>query len=223
VSGIAPDRFTDHLFTQLIKPSVPTIIAKLCDHAYRGRHLEAENSSMRILVALSVAVAFGLFLVIAGGVAASEPQSPISKPLVALSGVDSHVTNPSYKRVATPRDWARVWSRHVGELADEGYEPAMYVDFDRCVVVAIFRGDKRQIDSLRVHSVTENAFEVMIRLNELGYGIALRQGEKLPPPVRPYAFVVLPKTDKLIVLEESHPVKGPRNADSRWEEWARLK
>ena len=76
-----------------------------------------------------------------------------SMPLVSISGTDSYVTKPSYERITKPRDWrASLVASLSDRRPDDRYEPTMQVDFDRCVVIAIFRGEERQVASLRVNS-----------------------------------------------------------------------
>jgi hypothetical protein len=150
---------------------------------------------------------------------------PISKPLVAISGTDSHVKKPSYDRVTTLEDWTRIWARHLGTTVDSYYRPLFEVDFDRCMLVVIFRGEKIQTRRIEIESVSENADQVVIRFWEIGYGIQLGPGEIRPPPERPYAFIVLPKNNKEIILEEKIWSKYEQAHDlpPKWKERARLK
>jgi hypothetical protein len=149
--------------------------------------------------------------------------APMSKPLVAISGTDSHVSKPSYQLVTSPEEWTRVWVSHLGTTRDNAYRPLLEVDFDRCVVVVIFRGVRVNIRQLEVHSLSETADSVVIRFDELGYQTSVRVGEddEYKVPDRPYAFVILPKTDKTIVLEENINRDVQREAPV-WKAIARL-
>jgi hypothetical protein len=107
---------------------------------------------------------------------------------------------------------------------DDAYRPTMDVDFNRCIVVAMFRGERVQIRQITVDSVSETSNSVIIRFSELGYGIKLDQGKKPPKPERPYAFIVVPKTNKEIILEEKAQDKYAvaHGQPPQWKQWARL-
>lgn len=170
---------------------------------------------------------------------AAEEQSPrtTSTPLVAISGTDSHITKPSYECISTKEHWRHIWARHVdlpqvpGVTVDDLWkimeDMIMEVDFDRCFVVAIFRGEQIQVRQITIDSVSETADAINIRFSELHYSIRVRNGEKLKPrkPERPYAFVVLPKSKKEILLEEKIWSKedAARGRPPKWKEVARLK
>jgi hypothetical protein len=166
---------------------------------------------MKLVVAL---ILFGT-LVVANGRAAE----PMSKPLVAMSGADSHVRKSSYQRVTTPEDWTRIWASHLGTTTDDAYRPLLEVDFDRCLAVVIFRGEEINVRGIQIDSASETADSVVIRFTELGYQTAGESNNK--PPDRPYAFVIVPKSDKTVVLEQNSPTtKEPRSP--KWIEVARL-
>jgi hypothetical protein len=69
-------------------------------------------------------------------------------------------------------------------------------------------------------SVLENADVTVIRFVEVTYQTFQRVGEPPKPPDRPYAFVVLPKSKKTIVLEEG--VQEFKGDPPVWKECARL-
>ena len=173
---------------------------------------------MRLTPVFTVLVLFGPFVSLVGRAAENESLSPVSKPLVAMSGSDSHVKKPSYQRVTTPEDWTRTWANHLGTSKDDAYRPLLEVDFDRCLVVVIFRGEEVNVRGIRIDSTFETAESIVIRFTELGYQTAGEANNK--PPDRPYAFVIVPKTHKTIVLEENFPTKFPR--PPKWQEVARL-
>jgi hypothetical protein len=156
-------------------------------------------------------------IVICGPLAVAVGQA--SQPLVVISGTDSHVSKPSYERVTTPESWARIWASHLGTSKDDAYRPLLEVDFDRCLVVAVFRGDETNIRRLQVDSLSETADSVVIRFTELGYQTAGDSNDK--PPDRPYAFIVVFKTSKRIVLERNFP--NMLSTVPEWNEVAQLK
>jgi hypothetical protein len=150
-----------------------------------------------------------------------------SKPLLAVSGTDSYVTKPHYLRVTKADDWTRIWARHLGTSKEDYYRPLFEVDFDRCLMVVIFRGEQIQTRRLQIESMAENAESITVRFWELSYGTGhgVNETPTPRPPERPYAFIVLPKTNKYIVLEEKIWSKEDAVLDRppKWKEVARLK
>jgi hypothetical protein len=180
---------------------------------------------MRISGIFSLLIAFMLPALIATAAPAdSRPSQRTTAPLVAISGTDSHVQQSLYKRVTSIKVWQQIWADHLGKSVDDYYRPLFEVDFDRCLVIAIFRGEQIQTRQLKIEAVSENADSLTIRYWEIGYGVSLGPGESAPPPERPYAFIVLPKTDKKIILEEKVWSKedAARDRPPEWKEIARL-
>lgn len=155
-----------------------------------------------------------LSLLAPGNCKAADNVDEVSKPLVTISGTDSKVAKPSYERISTSEKWAEAWLRHSGTTKDDFHRPLMEIDFDRCTVVAIFRGEKTQVRQLVIDSVLEKSKAIIIRFTELGYGIG-GTGPQKPENRYPYAFIVLPKSNKDIVFVEGTEVKG-RNPERRW-------
>ena len=122
-------------------------------------------------------------------------------PLVVLSGADSHCTQPSYELIKKSSELTKAWAKHLGTSEDDAYRPAMVVDFDRCMVVAIFRGEQGNVRGIELEPVIEGNTALTIRFSDLGYQTGGKSNFK--PPDRPYAFIVVPKSSKSIVLEEN--------------------
>jgi hypothetical protein len=175
---------------------------------------------MKVIAARTSLVVFGMFFGFVGRAAENEKRPPVSKPLVAISGADSHVhvRKPSYERVTTPEDWARIWISHLGTTKDDAYRPLLEVDFDRCLVVVIFGGERINIRRIEIDSLSENTNSIVIRFTELGYQTDGADNNK--PSDRPYAFIIVPKTNKSIVLERNLANLGVQAPE--WKEVARL-
>jgi len=180
---------------------------------------------MKVIFALTTFIAVESNFVLFAMAIENAHLPPMSKPLVAISGTNSHVSKPSYQRIVTPEDWTRVWVSHLGTTSDNAYRPLLEVDFDRCLVVAIFRGERGNIRQIQVHSLSETADSIVIRFEELGYQTSVRAGEvdEYKVPDRPYAFVILPKSDKAIVLEENINRSLVLDGPPKWKSVARLK
>lgn len=150
------------------------------------------------------------------------------KPLLVWSGPDSQVRQTSYFRAATPAEWRKVWLAHIGRTEENAFDvrlPSVDIDFDKCVVVAVFRGQAANHRGLAVESIAETADEVTLRFDYLTFQTAapLNAAGKGGGAVRAsaYGFILLPATKKTIVLEEN--VQGLKNQPAKWKERARFK
>ena len=172
---------------------------------------------MKRMTGLTTIVVLGLLLVC--DCLAAEQLMPISKPLVATSGANSHVRKPSFMRVTKSEDWIRIWAAHLGTTKDDAYRSLFEVDFDRLLVIVIFRGETANVRGIQIDSLSETPDSVVVRFTELGYQTAGIDNNK--PWDRPYAFVISSKTNKIIVVEENiQTVKGDPPV---WKERAQLK
>jgi len=111
-----------------------------------------------------------------------------------------------------------VWAAHLGTSPDDAYRAAFEVDFDKCVVVAILKGDQINVRGVEVNSLLDNQDSTILRFTQVYYQTA--NVGKNKPPDKPFAFVVLPKTNKQIILEED--VYTVTNEPPKWKEIARL-
>jgi hypothetical protein len=141
-----------------------------------------------------------------------------SKPLVVYSGSNSEVRKPLYSKITSKSDWDKVWAAHLGTSVDDAYRPAFEVDFDKCAVIAILKGDQINVRGVEIANVIDNGNSITVRFREVGYQSADESNHK---PDKPFAFVVLPKTNKQIVLEED--TQTYKNEPAIWKELTRLK
>ena len=184
------------------------------------------NVFMKAILPLKFFVAVLVCLPTANEVLAeTEAAQAILKPLVAMSGTDSRIQQASFLRVSSTKELMNVWARHLGTAVDDYYRPLFEVDFDRCLVIAIFLGERIQIRRMEIESVSEKGDAIVIRFWAIGYAISLGPNDKPAPPERPYTFVVLPKSDKEILLEEKIWTKEDtaKNRPPQWKEIARMK
>jgi hypothetical protein len=176
---------------------------------------------MKYMAGFAAFVVFGLCLELSAK-AENERLRPKAKPLIVISGANSHVMKPLYKCITTPNELTHAWASHLGPNGDSTSGIQIEVDFDRCLVVVIFRGEKVNTRGIQIDSLLVNANSVVIRFDEKRYQSGRDASDKspLPPPERPYAFVVLPKTEKTIILEENN--QHSKDESPQWKECARL-
>ena len=145
--------------------------------------------------------------------AADRPASPSGRPALAvLSSKDSHIRKKSFRRISIAMEWKKLWLEHVGGKYDTIHRPSMEIDFKRCMVIAIFGGETYASWGYRVEEVRENQSTIFLRYSEIDYQTVYVGEITTNKPAdthdaTPYAFVILRKSSKLIVLEETTRTK----------------
>jgi hypothetical protein len=168
---------------------------------------------MKTVIALLAPVSV-VFAAAPLSVNASEEAGSTVQPLVVISDDNSHVAIPALEVVRTRDAWRRVWATHVGKDVDSVDAPTMDVDFDRCMVVATFRGQKVNTSKVSIESIARDEGTLRIRLSDVGYQSSGKGESK-----RPFAFVVLAKSDDGVVVEEN--VQRYLGRPPVWREWLR--
>lgn len=175
---------------------------------------------MRTLLLLSAVVLVSLILWLEASAAPDADKSTVANsPLVVFTSNDSHMSKADYRKIASAEEWTQTWLEHLGMQEDTIYRPSMEVDFSRCTVVAIFSGKSINGRGFRVESVTEDNDKIVVRFDDISYQTAGPDGGG--DQVTPYAFIVLPKSEKPVVLEEN--VQNIKGELPKWKEVARLK
>jgi len=165
--------------------------------------------------------ALALVAVIAVGITgmdrlfAAEATPPALRPCVVLTGADSLVKSPGYVRVESEKEWASVWHHHKGveetKEHDAFFNPLGLpgIDFDRYMVIAVFCGSGWNSAGVTVASLTEERERLLLRFQGKWYQTAGPDGGGRPACA--YGFLVLPRTEKTVVLEENvqHLIGGP--------------
>jgi hypothetical protein len=143
-----------------------------------------------------------------------------TRPYVTLAGAHSRVEAAAYHRLLSPEELTAVWLEHVG--VDPSRHSDYYnragvplVDFDRCMVVAVFGG--RCINSAGIHvvSLSEEKDRVLLRFDHRSYQSGAK-GDR----VMPFGFFFLPRSTKPLVLEEN--VQSLIGGPPKWKERARF-
>ncbi|HEV2293884.1 MAG TPA: hypothetical protein VGR35_08500 [Tepidisphaeraceae bacterium] len=169
---------------------------------------------MRPKLLVSIVVCSTALLMVA---ADARKPAVVMAPLTVLTGNDSHVKKPTYERITSAADWKKTWLNHLGMKEDTIYRPAMEVDFSRCEVIAVFEGESWNSCGFRIDSVTEQDDSIVVRFDDISYQTAGPDGGG--DRVTPFAFVVLPKSQKLITLEDN--VQQYIGHPPEWKEVAR--
>jgi hypothetical protein len=130
--------------------------------------------------------------------AAPNPDPPAAKPLLTLTGANSRVTTAECVRASDVQGWKNAWNRHQG-LAIDAFD--LDVDFAKCEVIAIFRGDGLNRTGIRVKAVTETDDRVTIRFEDASFQTAGPGGGGVRSTA--YGFVLIPRTAKQVVVERN--------------------
>ena len=91
------------------------------------------------------------------------------------------------------------------------------INFDKCMVIAVFRGVGQRNAGLKAIGLTEEKEKVVLKLVDMWYQTMSRSYNRTPgnsssgqedfgkdPEVTVYGFFVIPKSNKPVVLEEYH-------------------
>jgi hypothetical protein len=135
-------------------------------------------------------------LVLSSEIVAREPEKAVTKPYASLWGANSKVKKKSYHLIGSPKEMDEVWSRHRGNT-DFEYNGRPEVDFDRCLVVAIFEGESANTAGIECKEVLDEAKSITFRFRNRCY-----QTAQTARSASAYGFFVIPRTTKPIIIEE---------------------
>lgn len=171
-----------------------------------------------------------LILAAAIGTAAAfngaEPRAPEEghPPLVSWSGSYSAITTARVLLVSDDQAWERLWKEHAGdkiETTGHGLPVWPRVDFQRCMVLAIFSGSETNGCGVHVLSAAEGDGVVRVRIDWCGFQTSAPPGQKdLGVATSGYGMAVLLRAALPMVVEEN--VQGLKDQPALWKERARL-
>lgn len=150
------------------------------------------------------------------------------RPFLSLSGQHSHVTDKRCLRITNQDEWAALWFEHVGEKPrpklDLFYNKAglPVVDFERCMVVAVFAGALFNCAGVSAVEAPEppvkldeataagpaSEDEVALYLSWHSFQTAGPAPDGGAQAGEPFGFFVLPRTDAPLVLRDVRRGKG---------------
>jgi hypothetical protein len=143
-----------------------------------------------------VCVAFG----------AGIPKETKLKPTAVFAGSHSAIRYETFNVITKEEGWQRLWKEHRGAKHDPEFtetEQELDIDFDTHYVVAVFAGvDWCEITPRLRGDVVVIGFRGVV--NQTEGRLPQRSGheEAKDAAKAPYAFVVLPKPVKTVVIEE---------------------
>lgn len=128
----------------------------------------------------------------------------VKKPYVTITGANSKIEAREYHRVVNKEQWTALWLRHLGRGDQEKYslyynrEGVPLVDFESCMIIAVFQGRAWNSAGLKAHSLVELDDRIVFRFDDKCYQTGPK-GDR----VAVFGFFVVPKSTKLFILEEN--------------------
>jgi hypothetical protein len=130
-------------------------------------------------------------------------QKQRMQPLVTITGADSKLMERGYYRVVDATELANLWQDHRGLKREGRYNYfrnvacVPEVNFDECMVVAVFQGEGWNSAGLELKEIVEKDAEIILRFDDKSYQTGAEADK-----VSPYAFFVIPRNDKVLMVEE---------------------
>jgi hypothetical protein len=139
---------------------------------------------------------------------AEEPKDKPLKPTAVFRGRHSAIHDEAFELIATEAQWEKLWEKHRGKerepLFTETFQE-LNIDFDTHYVVALFTGPSHWCiphPKLRGETVVIQ-YEHGFCQTAAGFQKGWTEHEKAKWYAQcPYAFVVLPKPVKAVIIEE---------------------
>lgn len=168
--------------------------------------------------ALAAAVLGSAFLIAAG-----DPPAKEVGPLVELSGSFSKVQKRRAEVIGDEKRWESVWKEHMGDKLEKtahGFDVIPYIDFSRCMVVAMFSGTSKNGAGWHVVSSQTRDGNTLIRYDQVGFQTASFSGEDKGVDTSAYGFATLERSSLPLILEEN--TQGLIGREPIWTERQRL-
>jgi hypothetical protein len=150
---------------------------------------------------------------------AQNPAAPRpTAPLFVLSGRDTKCDRTGFLRLRDATAWNALWAAHQGLPAEESFHAEKTfadVDFTHVEVLALLPGAITNTRALQVLAVLDEPDRRVVRFDGLTF-----QTFGKAVAVRPYAFVLLARDDRPLIVEEN--VQNLKNEPARWTARAEL-
>lgn len=170
----------------------------------------------RITFLIGLCIAAGLFVLtvnIARG-NNSEVKSDF-QPVVSWEGSYSSIEQVEYHRVMNEKQLASLWAAHKGkQLERDSYDQPVvpFVDFDKYMVLAIFRGNAWNTRAQMILAYAQQDDIIEVHFDSRTYQTNGPVEDK--DYTRAYGIWVLPRSNKQMALIEN--VQGLLNKPPKW-------
>ena len=153
---------------------------------------------------------------------AAERRVTNHKPYVTWSGPRSDVGKRSVELIKTKEHWEKTWLKHAGAPKQKSKvhgNDMPEIDFEHCMVVAVFQGSGWNSDGVSFESIEESADRLLIRFDDKSYQTSGPNGGGVR--VTPFGIIVIRRIEKPVVLQED--VQSLIGGPPKWKERARFK
>ncbi|MFG0331437.1 MAG: hypothetical protein ACF8PN_16230 [Phycisphaerales bacterium] len=127
-------------------------------------------------------------------------------PYVSYSGRVSAITDRRLLLIRDQESFDEMWRSHMGdriERAGQGWPLTPTVDFNLCMVLAIFSGDRVNANGEQIESIKLESERLVVRYDTVTYQTASIGATDRGEPARPYGIFVLPRIDTTVVVHEN--------------------
>ncbi len=127
---------------------------------------------MRHIIAL---VTLDVCFVLGSRCLSADEKRGDSQPYLTLTGTDSRIKEPGCSLIRTEADWIKTWQRHKTAKESPDYDvfynplALPVVDFERCMVIAVFQGSTTNNAGLKAVSFLEGKERVVLRFENKRY------------------------------------------------------
>ncbi len=147
-----------------------------------------------------------------------EHSSAPVRPAMTLSGPMSRMPSKRFYLLDTQERLNRVWQRHSGQDGFHSQNPAPNIFEGETMALMIFGGPSSNSNGISISAVDDLGDKVRVRYGHFSFQTAGPDGGGVH--CNPWGLVVLPVTDKPIVIErDTNNIIGE---DPKWEEQTRL-
>lgn len=157
--------------------------------------------------------------VLAGAGAVVQPVES-RPPVVQWAGAHSEIDGEGFRLVTDREAWAALWEAHRGECAERGHQGWVTppeIDFERCMVVAYFRGEAARNNGEVARAVFRRGGELVVRFQSATFQTASFGPDDEPDEAgTPYGLWVVDRFDGPVIVEENR--QGLIGGDPVWRE-----
>ena len=151
-----------------------------------------------------------------------QPEILAAEPLfspVQWSGPRSEIRDPRLIQITDQESWNRLWTEHQGARAERliahgGGVASPRIDFERYLVIAMFRGETTNCDGERLVSLQERKDDVLLRFDSFTFQTSSFDGPDRGEAARSYGLWLVPRTGKPITIEEN--TQGMLDREPTW-------
>jgi hypothetical protein len=156
---------------------------------------------------------------------AEEPKETKLKPTLVFSGSHSAIRAERFELATTAKEWESLWAKHRGDAQEPLFTETsqmLSLDFETHYVIAIFTGSGEPcvFQPRQRGDIVAIGLEIEIFSTEGRLPSRTDHEKAKANATATYAFIVLPKPVKTVVIEENRETR--RGQPPQWHERAKF-